>query len=186
MILCLSFLFGCGENIDSSLERRVAILEAASNVPTGPIQLTEPEGVDWAKWVSSFATLLAVFTSLWLANRDRLIRLVVEPKIKNDDFTVLIANVGRRDAVVVSVEAYLRFSKRHFSESIFGGGNSQNKLEDGDFKYYSSESFVSACREQSKSFSRLKRVLLKTGIIGVITEVKVSTGSKYSAFIRLR
>ncbi|MHB8413773.1 MAG: hypothetical protein ACYDDA_13865 [Acidiferrobacteraceae bacterium] len=64
----------------------------------------------FAPWLSATGTLAAVITSLWLARRDRIIRLTISAALKEAEsagipplFVITVTNIGHRSATISSV-----------------------------------------------------------------------------------
>lgn len=99
----------------------------------------------FAPWLSAIGTLAAVATSLWLAQRDRRIRLAVRASLRiqfmrgggpghGDRFvSVNVINRGRRTANVSGIGWRLGLvNRREFLVPDYQGSTLPAKLEDGD------------------------------------------------------
>jgi len=174
-------LSACGESDISELEKRVVDLERAKVIYSNPEKVVVSSEVNWQSWFSSIVTIFAVSVSLWLANRDRQIRLVVEAKRDCDDINVSITNIGRRDAVVKDIRLRLRCSKIKIPYNAVD--EEPQKLEDGDMQKYTENAFLLNWNEHQKSLTKFQRILVKVGVITIVATVIVSTGKRFSTIV---
>jgi hypothetical protein len=98
----------------------------------------------FAPWLSAVGTLSAVATSLWLAQRDRRIRLAVRASLRiqllrgggpghGDRFlSVNVVNRGRRAATISGIGWRFGLPRRHEFLADHQGTTLPAKLEDGD------------------------------------------------------
>ena len=144
------------------------------------------ESIDWYKLSSAVATFLAILTSLWLAYRDRLIRIVIDKRIGNDNDSIelIVTNVGRRDAVIVDVSVSSRCIGKPYNAKSIEIPDGKVKLEDGELHEFLLPALLTGWESHKKSLRGFDSLLVKLGIARLIARVKVSTGKVSRVLLR--
>lgn len=93
----------------------------------------------FAPWVSATGTVAAVITSLWLARRDRIIRLTINAALQEAEsagipplFVITATNVGHRSATISSVYWKTGVLRTQRIPLTIGLSGSPERLTDGD------------------------------------------------------